>query len=81
MVYMKNKFSIVMHSIDTYKLVMQGGHILYLYDILYAPNIQWNLFSILVMLKLDFHFYLENNFVKMYLRTNFYGCDYFLNVF
>ena len=39
-------------GIEILKLDLQGGHVFYLHDVLYAPNIRRNLVSGLVLLKL-----------------------------
>ena len=58
------------YGIGTNKLVIRGGHILYLYDVLYALDIQRNLFSIVIMLKLSFWFFLKSNSIEIYLGIN-----------
>jgi hypothetical protein len=69
------------YGIGTNKLVIRGGHILYLYDVLYALDIQRNLFSIVIMLKLGFWFFLKSNSIEIYLGINFYSCGHFLDYF
>ena len=43
-------------GIGTYKLELQGGHILLLHDVLYAPEIRRNLLSVVTLLRLGFRF-------------------------
>jgi hypothetical protein len=69
------------HGIGTNKLVIRGGHILYLYDVLYALDIQRDLFSIVIMLKLGFWFFLKSNSIEIYLGINFYSCGHFRDYF
>jgi len=67
------------YGIGINKLVIRGGHILYLYDVLYALDIQRNLFSIVIMLKLSFWFFL-NRLVRAcvlapLIKVNLPTCD------
>ena len=45
--------------IGTCKLELRGGRTLYLHDVLYAPEVQRNLVSVLVLLKLEFSIMFE----------------------
>ena len=52
---MGNNAFVVVLRIDTYKLELLGGRTFYLHDVLYAPKVQRNLVSILVLLELGFN--------------------------
>jgi len=54
-IYMGNNASIAVLRIGTCKLDLRGGHTLYLYDVLYAPEVQRNLVSVLALLQLGFN--------------------------
>ena len=49
-----NGASVEVLGIGTYKLDLQGGHTPLLHDVLYAPEIQRNLLSLLVLLRFGF---------------------------
>ena len=52
----RNGASVEVLGIGTYKLELQGGRTLLLHDILYAPEIQRNLISVVTLLRLGFRF-------------------------
>ena len=52
-------------GIGTYKLDLQGGRVLYLHDVLYAPKIRWNLVSVLLILRLGYNLYFNDNYVRV----------------
>ncbi len=68
---MRNDSSVDVLGVGMYKLIMRGGHTSYLHDILYAPGIQHNLFSILAMLQLGFSFSFEISLGTIYLWYRF----------
>ena len=51
---MGNNTSTYVLGIGTRKLIMRKGHTLYLHDVLYAPEVRWNLVSEVVLVKLGF---------------------------
>ena len=53
---MGNGASVEVLGIGTYKLDLRDGRTLLLHDVLYAPEIQRNLLSLLVLLRLGFRF-------------------------
>ena len=73
-----NAFAAVL-GISTCKLELRGGRTLYLHDVLYAPEVQRNLVSVLVLLKLGFSIMFENGCVKILLDNVYYGSGYLLN--
>ncbi|OMO58188.1 Integrase, catalytic core [Corchorus capsularis] len=76
---MGNDSSVNVLGIDTYKLEMRGGRTLLLHDVLYAPEIRRNLFSVITMLGLGFRFAFEGNKVDIFLGTTYYGCGFVQN--
>ena len=76
-----NGASVEVLGIGTYKLELQGGHTLLLHDLLYAPEIQRNLLSVVTLLRLGFRFIFENDYVLFHLGTVYYGCGYISNGF
>lgn len=72
-VYMGNDSSVDVLGIGTYKLEMRGCSALILYDVLYAPDIRHNLFSILSVVRLGYSINFENNFVIISHGTNVFG--------
>ena len=76
-----NKASVEVLGIGTYKLELQGGRTLLLHDVLYAPKIRMNLLSVVTLLRLDFRFIFENNYVLLHLGTVYYGCGFISNGF
>ena len=78
---MGNNASTAVLGIDTCKLELQGGHTLYLHDVLYAPEVRRNLVSVLVLLELGFSIMFENGCVKILLDNVYYGSGYLLNGF
>ncbi|OMO94612.1 hypothetical protein CCACVL1_05905 [Corchorus capsularis] len=73
---MGNDSSVNVLGIGTYKLEMRGGRTLLLHDVLYAPEIRRNLFSVITMLGLGFRFAFEGNKVDIFLGTTYYGCGF-----
>ena len=64
---MGNNASAAVLGIGTCKLEWRGGRTLYLHDVLYAPEVQRNLVSVLVLLELGFSIMFENGCVKILL--------------
>ena len=63
--YMRNDDSMDALSICTHKLDLYGGCALLIHDVLYAPDVRRNLFSITALLRLGFHLSFKNNSVQM----------------
>jgi hypothetical protein len=72
---MGNNASAAVLGIGTCKLDLRGGRTLYLHDVLYAPEVRWNLMSILSLLQLGFNIAFVGCCVKIYLYNTFYGLD------
>ena len=53
-IYMGNNTLAEVLGIGTYILIMRKIHILYLHDVLYAPEVCRNLISVVVLVKLGF---------------------------
>ena len=51
---MGNNTSMDVLGIGTYKLLMRKSRTLYLHDVLYAPEVCWNLVYVVVLVKLGF---------------------------
>ena len=51
---MGNNTSVDVLGIDTCKLLMRKGRTLYLHDVLFAPEVRWNIVSVVVLVKLGF---------------------------
>ena len=80
-IYMgKNAFAVVL-KIDIYKLELRKGCTLYLHDVLYAPEVQKNLVSMLVLLELSFHIVFDKGCVKIFLDNVYYDSGYFSDDF
>ena len=54
-------------------LKLHLGCTLLLHDVLYAPGVQCNLFSILTMLRLGLSFYFDGPQLDFYLNKTLYG--------
>ena len=61
-----------MLGIGTCKLIMRKGRTLYLHDVLYAPEIRWDLVSLVVLVKLGFKIAFEQECVKVLLDNVVY---------
>ena len=70
-----------MNGIVKCKLVLRSGQILFLHDVLFAPDIPHNLVSVLVLLKLNFELRFHGQGVDLFLGQEYYGCGSFLNGF
>jgi hypothetical protein len=80
-IYMRNNASAAMLGISTCKLDLRGGRTLYLHDVLYAPEVQRNLVSVLALLQLGFNITFVGCCVKIHLDNIFYGSGFVLNGF
>ena len=72
-IYMGNNVFVAVLGIDTYKLELHGGRILYLYNVLYASKVRRNLFYVFVLLELGFRIIFANGCVKVFLDNVYYG--------
>ena len=68
-------------GIGTYQLKLHLGRTLLLHDVLHAPGVQCNLFSVLTMLRLGFSFYFNGPQLDFYLNKTLYGHGYLFNNF
>ena len=75
-IYMGNNTSTNMLGIGTCKLLMRKGCTLYLHDVLYVPEVCWNLVSIVVLVKLGFKNVFEQDCVKVLLDNIVYWYRY-----
>lgn len=66
-------------GIDSYHLHLHHGHTLLLHNILFIRNIQRNLLSIVALLRLGFKFTFDNNYIKLFLGTIYYGCGFLVD--
>ena len=72
-IHVGNNENVEVLGIDTCKLVLQGGKVLLLHDVLYAPKIQRNLVFILLLIKNGFCLNFHDTGVDLFLKTNYYG--------
>ena len=80
-IYMGNNTSVDVLGIGTCKLLMQKNRTLYLYDVLYASKVRWNLVSIVVLVKLGFKIVFEQDCVKVLLDNIVYGYGFMSDEF
>lgn len=80
-VFMGNDSSVDVLGIGTYKLKMRGCSALILYDVLYAPDVRHNLFSVLSVLRLGYSVSFENNSVIISHGTNVFEHGFMMNGF
>ena len=80
-IYVGTNDRVEVKGIGTCKLDLQGGHVLYLHDVLYAPDIRRNLVFGLVLLKLGYNLYFEDNYVRIADKTTVYGYGHIMNGF
>ena len=70
---MGNNTSADVLGIDTCKLLMRKGRTLYLHDVLFAPEVRWNIVSVVVLVKLGFKIVFEQEYVKVLLDNIVYA--------
>ena len=80
-IYVGNNFKVEVKGIGTCKLELRRGCTLFLHDVLYAPNIQWNLVFVLVLLSLGFNLNFHDLVMELDLGTTYYGSGFVLNGF
>ena len=78
---MGNNNKVVVKGIGTCKLVLRGGRVLILHDVLFAPQIRRNVISVLVLLRLGFDWHFHGNNVKLSLGTTYYGSGFITDGF
>ena len=71
-IYMGNNTSTDVLGIDTCKLLMRKGCALYLYDVLYMPEVRRNLVFVVVLVKRGFKIIFEQDCVKVLLDNIVY---------
>lgn len=77
----KKYAKIEVKGIGICKLNLRDGWTLFLYDVLYAPEIWQNLISIIVLLGLGFNLSFQGNGLDLYSEDLFYSVGYFLDGF
>ena len=80
-IYVGNNSKAEVKGIGTCKLVMRGGRILLLHDVLYAPEIRRNLISINVLLSLGYVLIFKDNGLDIFLNSVLVGTGYMLDGF
>ena len=70
---MGNNEKVEVLGIGTCKLVLHGGRVLLLHDVLYAPKIQRNLAFIILLIKHGFCLNFHDNGVDLFIEKNYYG--------
>ena len=78
---MGNNTSANVLGISTYKLVMCKGRTLYLYDVLYEPEVRRNHVYVVVLLQLGFKIVFEKDYVNVLLDNVCYGYGIMLDGF
>ena len=73
-IYVENNTRVEIKGIGTCKLCMRDSQILYLYDVLFAPEIQQNLVSVPVLLNYVFAMYFHDTMFELFLNSIYYGC-------
>ena len=68
-------------KVGTYQIKLHLGHSLLLYDVLHAPSVQCNLFSVLTTLRLRFSFQFDGLQLDFYLNKTLYGHGFLSNDF
>ena len=76
---MENGDNVNVLGMSTYKLDLHGGRTLLIHDVLYTPDVRWNLLSVTTLLRLDFRLSFENNGVQILMETTFYGSSFIHN--
>ena len=79
--YLGNNSKAEVKGIGTCKLVMRGGRILLLHDVLYAPEIRRNLISVNVLLSLGYVLIFKDNGLDIFLNSVLVGTGYMLDGF
>ena len=72
-IYMGNNTSADVLGIGTCKLLMRKGCTLYLHDVLFAPEVRWNIVSVVVLVKFGFKIVFEQDYVKVLLDNIVYS--------
>ena len=78
---MGNNEKVEVLRIGTYKLVLRGGRVLLLDDVLYVLKILQILVSVLLLIKNDFCLNFHDIGVDLFLETNYYGSSCWNNGF
>ena len=80
-IYVGNNSRVEVKGIGTCKLMMHGGQVLYLHDVLYAPGIRRNLVSVIVLLGLGYELNFYGVCMDIILNSICVGTGYLLNGF
>ena len=78
---MGNNTSADLLGIGTCKLLMRKGRTLYLHDVLFAPEVCWNLVFVVVLVKLGFKIEVKQDYVKVLLDNIVYGYGFMSDEF
>lgn len=80
-IYVGNISKVEIKGIDTCKLELHGGRTLVIYDVLYAPEIRWNLVLVDVLLGFRFSLNFKKHLVKLCYDGSFYSNGHLHNGF
>ena len=80
-IYVGNNSRVEVKGIGTCKLVLYRGQVLYLHDVLFAPDIRRNLISIPVLFKLGYVLNFYSDCIDIYLDSVRIGTGYLLDSF
>ena len=80
-IYVGNNSRVEAKGIGTCKLQLYGGQMLYLHDMLYAPEIRRNLVSVTVLLNMRYHVIFHDVCMQLVLNKTLVGTGYLLNDF
>ena len=80
-IYVGNNEKVEVLGIGTCKLVLRGGIVFLLHDVLYAPKIRQNLVFVLLLIKNGFCLNFHDIGVDLFLKTNYYGSSCWDNGF
>ena len=78
---MGNNSRVEVKGVGTCKLSMRGGRTLILHDVLFAPDIRWNLVSVIVLMQLGYALNFYGTCLNVFFRKTFYGSGYLLDGF
>ena len=72
-IHVGNKGKVEVLGIGTCKLVLRGGRVLLLHDVLYVLEIRQNLIFVLLLIKSGFCLNFYDTSVNLFSKTNYYG--------
>ncbi|KAK9200885.1 hypothetical protein WN944_016084 [Citrus x changshan-huyou] len=80
-IYVGNNSRVEAKGIGTCKLQLHGGQMLYLHDVLYAPEIRRNLVFVTVLLNMGYHVIFRDVCMQLVFNKTLVGTGYLLNGF